>query len=77
MFLAFQFANCIQTLSDALENSGGVTRLLDCSIPQAAKFRETSGEGITYLVMGNAESTRTLRNAVQDLATTVRGAMGL
>lgn len=78
MVVATQNTEGVRTrLSDALDNAGGVTRLLDCSIPQAAKFRETSGEGITYLVMGNAENTRTLRGAVQDLATAVRGAMGL
>jgi hypothetical protein len=72
-------------LEDALKNpleapgggGGGVTQLLDCEIPQSAKFRETSGEGITYLVMGKGPGTERIRTPIQALAERVKEEMKL
>ena len=70
-------------LKDALRNpleaqgAGGVTKLLDCEIPQSAKFRETSGQGITYLVMGDGKDTEKLRGGIQALADVVKDEMKL
>jgi chromosome partitioning protein len=70
-------------LKDALKDSldtyggGGVTELLDCEIPQSAKFRETSGKGITYLMMGNGADTQNLRTGVHALADVVKKEMKL
>jgi chromosome partitioning protein len=66
-----------QRLRDALLVAGNVTELLDCDIPQSAKFRETSGQGITYLVMGNAAETQPLRTGIEKLACVVEKAMRL
>ena len=72
-------------LEDALKNpleapgggGGSVTQLLPCEIPQSAKFRETSGEGITYLVMGKGPGTERIRTPIHALAARVRKEMKL
>jgi len=72
-------------LKDALKNpleapgggGGDVTQLLDCEIPQSAKFRETSGKGITYLVMGQGSGTERVRTPIQALAERVKKEMKL
>jgi cellulose biosynthesis protein BcsQ len=64
-----------QRLRDALANSDAMVHLLDCEIPQAARFRES--EGITYLTLGNAQNVQTLKIAIEDLVAVVQEAMGL
>ena len=60
---------------DALANSDAMVHLLDCEIPQSARFRES--KGITYLTLGNAQNVETLKISIEDLAAVVQEAMGL
>lgn len=64
-----------QQLRDALAVSGGMVHLLDCEIPQSARFRDS--EGITYLALGSAQNVQTLKTAIEELAAVVQEAMGL
>jgi hypothetical protein len=64
-----------QRLRDSLANSGTLVELLDCEIPNSARFRES--EGITYLGLGNAQSVQALKTAIEDLGAVVQETMGL
>jgi len=66
-------------LSKDSGGAGGVTTLLPSStyIPDSAQFRRTAGFGIAYLVMGNGQSTASVKRAIESLAGVVSQEMNL